>query len=335
MKDLARRLAALDPDAGAALRVIARFDQLTHAHAGLPAIVREAATLAGCPARLVDAGGRLSVRVEPGGAARPVAGLADPAWPSAPVPGAHGAAIWLECAEPADLVAATVLDRAVVAAATALRDTEGGGGPAVPDESGWVDLVTDAAVPEPDRMHAARRLGLLPTAPARAVAVYGAAPHVEPVPPPDPTPYRTQRAGLGPAVPVCELPSSWAAARVALRFTAAGSPLDPGPRTVAYDELGGLALLAAAVGPATSRPPDVHALAEVAAGAPWALTTLTALVETDSLRTAAATLPVHHSTLRYRLAMIERQLGWTVRDPKGRLRLHLALVLRRLHQNPV
>ena len=48
------RLAALDPDAGAALRVIAYFDKLTETGAGLEAIVRGAAVLAGCPARLAD-----------------------------------------------------------------------------------------------------------------------------------------------------------------------------------------------------------------------------------------------------------------------------------------
>jgi hypothetical protein len=61
MKDLEVRLAALDPDAGAAIRVIGYFDRLTEAGAGLEAIVRGAAVLAGCPARLPD---------EPGGPGR-------------------------------------------------------------------------------------------------------------------------------------------------------------------------------------------------------------------------------------------------------------------------
>ncbi|MCO8277943.1 hypothetical protein M1L60_45965, partial [Actinoplanes sp. TRM 88003] len=67
MKDLAVRLAALDPDAGAALRVIAYFDRLAETRAGLQTIVRGAAVLAGCPARLVDEARRIQVRVQPDG----------------------------------------------------------------------------------------------------------------------------------------------------------------------------------------------------------------------------------------------------------------------------
>ena len=54
VKELAGRLAALDPDAGAAVRVIAYFDRLNDGHAGLETIVRGAAVLSGCPARLAD-----------------------------------------------------------------------------------------------------------------------------------------------------------------------------------------------------------------------------------------------------------------------------------------
>ena len=53
----AGRLAALDPDATAAVRVIAYFDELAEGRAGIEAIVRGAAVLAGCPARLVDEDG--------------------------------------------------------------------------------------------------------------------------------------------------------------------------------------------------------------------------------------------------------------------------------------
>jgi hypothetical protein len=202
------------------------------------------------------------------------------------------------------------------------------------DEAAHADLV-DAAVAESDRLRAARRLGLAPNAYARAVAVHGASPCVEPDPPVLPAPYHTERAGIGPVVPVLKLPSSWADARTALRFTAEGTDLDPGPRTVAYEELGGLALLADVVVPMVKPVPDVKALTLAAATAPWALSTLAAAAELHSLRAAATALRVHHSTLQYRLATLERQLGWTVRDPRGRLRLHLVLVLRRLHNNPI
>ncbi|GID29343.1 hypothetical protein Abr02nite_43260 [Paractinoplanes brasiliensis] len=43
---------------------------------------------------------------------------------------------------------------------------------------------------------------------------------------------------------------------------------------------------------------------------------------------------MHHSTLQDRLAHTLPVLGWEVRDPHGRLRLQLALALRRLRGNP-
>ncbi|MDX2682898.1 helix-turn-helix domain-containing protein, partial [Streptomyces sp. NY05-11A] len=138
------------------------------------------------------------------------------------------------------------------------------------------------------------------------------------------------RAGVGPAVPVPDLPRSWAAARTALRFTADGTAQDPGPRVVYADELGGVALLADLVVPGAEPPPDVHAVEAAAADAPWLLATLYAVTATASLRAAAAEANVHHSTLQDRLVHAEHLLGWPVRTPQGRLRLHLALTMRRL-----
>jgi hypothetical protein len=334
MKDLAQRLAALDPDACAALRVISQFDQLASARAGLPTIVREAAVLAGCPARLVDEKRRLSVRVEADGVARPGKEPAEPNWLAMSLPGEAAARFWLERPGPAGPVEAMVLERASATAAAVLRRTRGAGTRAANNDPACVDLVLDASVPEVDRLWAARQLGLTAGAVARAVAVHEGPPVVEPVPPPVlPPPYQNRRAGVGPVVAVAELPSSWAGARTALRFTASDTPSDPGPRIVAYDELGGLVLLAAAVGPAAEPLPDVRALAALATSTPLALATLVAVAGSSSLRAAAAALRIHHSTLQDRLTPIEHQLGWPVRDPEGRLRLQLALALRRLHQN--
>lgn len=96
------------------------------------------------------------------------------------------------------------------------------------------------------------------------------------------------------------------------------------------DELGGIALLADLVRPGAEPPPDVHAVEAAAADAPWLLTTLHAVTATASLRAAAAEANVHHSTLQDRLTHAEHLLGWPVRTPQGRLRLHLALTMRRL-----
>ncbi len=161
-------------------------------------------------------------------------------------------------------------------------------------------MLLDAAATEHARRQAAVRLGLRNVSAARVVATAEGGPLVEAVPATgDSTPTTGgRRAGIGPAVPVRDLPASWAAARTALRFTAEGTDQDPGPRTVYADELGGLALLADTVGPTTEPVPDVRALEHAVATAPWAASTLNAVAFSTSLRAAAAELNVHHSTLQ-------------------------------------
>ena len=320
MEDLVGRLTALDPDAGAALKVIAYFDRLVEGRAGLEPIVRGAAVLTGVPARLVWAEHRVSIAVGPDGVLRKVDGAPDAAWPSAPLSLGGPPVLWLERSGPASPVEAMVLERAASAARGVLYRT---GGPAAVDD---VQAVLDEHATERDRLRAARRLGLGTT--AMAVALDGGRPVVTSE---EPT-IDCGRAGIGPTVPIADLPASWAAARTALRFTAEGTQQDPGPRVVRADELGGLALLANAVGEEPIQ--DVRDLERARSTAPWALATLDAVATSSSLRAAATSLVVHHSTLQDRLAHVEDLLGWSVRDPRGRLRLQLALALRRLRQHP-
>jgi hypothetical protein len=49
MHHLVAKLDALDPEAGAAIRVISRFDELVEGHAGLGPILCAVATLSGLP----------------------------------------------------------------------------------------------------------------------------------------------------------------------------------------------------------------------------------------------------------------------------------------------
>ncbi|MFE5949573.1 helix-turn-helix domain-containing protein [Streptomyces massasporeus] len=293
------------------------------------------------------------------------------------------------------VVDAVILERAAGAVRLVLDRTRGR---APADDPALVETLLDATAPEPARLHAARRLGLDPTAPARALAPLNGRPRVVPAGPESvslsaghaaadaaarprapqvpsrapqapsqgqpsalaaaqaasgtgtgtgsalapavPGPGRhtappesrlpAGRLGVGPAVPVLELPRSWAEARTALRFTAEGTPQDPGPRVVHAEELGGIALLADLIAPGTEPPPDVRALETAAATTPWLSATLHAVVATASLRAAAAEINVHHSTLQDRLAHAEHLLGWPIRTPQGRLRLQLALTMRRL-----
>ncbi|MFJ5303248.1 helix-turn-helix domain-containing protein [Streptomyces sp. NPDC088350] len=363
MKELAGRLTALDPDAGAAVRVIGYFDRLAESRAGLEALVRGAAVLAGCAARLVDAERRVRVRVEADGTRRDSESPPDPAWPSAALTPGGASALWLErTAEAApSVVDAVILERAAGAVRIVLDRTRG----RIPaDDPELVETLLDATAPGTARLHAARRLGLDtadPATRARVVAPLDGRPrivaaprdtgtsgggrHLSPAAHPDGDPQTAPahpvpvhlgdeppvgRLGVGPAVPVLDLPRSWAAARTALRFTADGTAQDPGQRVVHADELGGIALLADLVAPGAEPPPDVHDLEAAAANAPWLLATLNAVAATTSLRAAAAGINVHHSTLQDRLTHAESLLGWPVRTPQGRLRLQLALTMRHL-----
>ncbi|WP_053852263.1 helix-turn-helix domain-containing protein [Streptomyces sp. NRRL B-24085] len=326
MKELAGRLTALDPDAGAAVRVIGYFDRLSEARAGLEALVRGAAVLAGVPARLVDAERRVRVRVEADGTRRDSGAPADPGWPCVALAPGGAAALWLERAEAApSVVDAVILERAAGAVRLVLDRTRGR---APSDDPALVETVLDAAAPEAARLHAARGLGLDPAALARALAPLDGRPLVVPGRADPELPLG--RVGVGPAVPVLELPRSWADARTALRFTAEGTARDPGPAVVHADELGGVALLAGLVAPGAEPPPDVQALEGAAASTPWLLATVHAVVSTASLRAAAAEINVHHSTLQDRLSHAEHLLGWPLRTPQGRLRLQLALTMRHL-----
>ncbi|MGW1674313.1 helix-turn-helix domain-containing protein [Streptomyces sp. NPDC002324] len=337
MKELAGRLTAVDPDAGAAVRVIAYFDTLAEARAGLEAMVRGAAVLAGCPARLVDAERHVRVRVEPDGRRHDSEVPPDPAWPSAALVPDGVPALWLERAgggEPS-VVDAVILERAAGALRVVLDRTRGRAPLSPADDPALVETVLDPTATEQARLRAARRLGLDPDDPttlARALAPLGGRPRIlrvraarvgeEGLP--------AGRVGVGPAVSVQELPESWAGARTALRFTAEGTAQDPGERVVHADDLGALALLAQLVAPGAEPPPDVRDLERAAADSPWMLATLHAVATTASLRAAATGVNVHHSTLQDRLTHAEALLGWPVRTPRGRLRLHLALTLRHL-----
>lgn len=333
MNDLATRLAALDPEMAAALRAVGHFDALLAARAGLQDVVRVAAELTGCPVRFVDADRGLVVRAGhagapdtdtgPGSGARPDPAAGGPAdetgWPRVTVEGAGGELV-LERPGPAGTRDAVVLERAAAAVGTVLDRTRRGRPGADPAS---VEVVLDPVAAPADRHAAARRLGL--TDPARAVAladgqwaVLGAG---EPVP-------AGVRCGAGPAVPLGELPHSAELAALALRLTADGTAEDPGPRVVRAEEVEAVLL---AVRAADQAPPlaDVRALDEAAAAGPWVLTTLDAVATTGSQRDAARALHLHHSTLQDRLQHAEHLLGWDLRDPAGRLRLQLALHLRR------
>ncbi|MEW2503014.1 helix-turn-helix domain-containing protein [Amycolatopsis sp. NPDC047767] len=399
MRELAGRMRAIDPGAGAALQVVAHFDALVEARAGLEATVRAAAVLAGCAAGLAVPGRRLRVRVEPDG--RRADG--QPVGLSVPLPGYAGAVVWVErvAEDPGRAEFDRVLaDRLATTAAIVLDRT---GAAVPPGDPASVELLLDATADETGRLAAARRLGLSADgsftvtvrangpSPPGAARLGDLAVTIDPVAsPPRAAPgsarfdasvtqvgaaATAERAGeaklerpvarmrevgavavpasggsgratrpasavvnpasagappavrsaSGPAVPVRELPVSYAQAVLALRLTTVD---EPGPSHVDAAELGGLLALADGCdSPAATA--EVSRLDRVLAAHPWALATLTAVAAEPSLRAAAAVLHVHHSTLQSRVDLLAQALGYGVASPAGRTRLTVALVLRR------
>ncbi|MGW2345045.1 PucR family transcriptional regulator [Streptomyces sp. NPDC001661] len=141
-------------------------------------------------------------------------------------------------------------------------------------------------------------------------------------------PVRGPWIGAGGRMSVHAAPTSWAQARRALRFA---SSTVYGRRAVAFGRLGPLDLLA-------DVPPGrllgargvarIDALASTAAGA-QDVATLEAFCVYGSLRRTAAELHVHHSTVASRLARVEAQTDWDLRDSIDRFVATLVLMLRR------
>lgn len=321
MRELLGRVSALDPEAGAAVKVISYFDEL--ADAGVEAVVRGAAVLTGVAAGFVDRERGLALRVDPTGAVEHHPAAPAPSWCSVQ---AGGGLLWLERTEEPGPVEAMVLERAAAAVRARLRHTV-----SMNDgRSALAQALIDPDLPGEQRARAARRYGIVVGSLSRAVAVHGGAVRVVAADqPPGPG-----RVGVGPAVEALALPRSWRDARRALRFTARGTGTDPGPRVVRAEELGGLLLLADTVHPHSEPVPDVVALEEIARKAAPLLTCLEAVASSPSLRAAARRAGVHHSTLQESVGRAERLLGWRVGRVEGRLRLQVALALRRLHHNP-
>ncbi|NMO04177.1 hypothetical protein HH308_23450 [Gordonia sp. TBRC 11910] len=133
-------------------------------------------------------------------------------------------------------------------------------------------------------------------------------------------PVITEHAGLGLWTRADHAPESWHSAVVAYRLALPETPV------IDAKDLGALIILAEAHHRNPSQP-DVEALkllddrnAEI----------LRILVEADSIRSAAATLMMHHSTLQSRHDALTHELGYDPRTPSGRARYSAAEVLRRL-----
>lgn len=130
-------------------------------------------------------------------------------------------------------------------------------------------------------------------------------------------------AGVGGSVPPHLARQSWLQARLALRFAEAGTA----SAVIDHDQLGAVALLADVPSDRLAANPDVVALAELAAteGGRIELEAVDALCRTGSLRQAAVSLHMHHSTVAARITRAEQKLGWNLAAPSDTLRASIAL----------
>lgn len=339
MEHVLRQMAHSDPRAATALDVIAAFDELAASEGWNEADVALAlATTVDLPVRVAVPTTGLVLRATPSGDVGYVNGAGHDRWVSEAAIDGEGPGLWLEVIGTLDVVQST----AMYSAARLLRTLRLGG--AAHRAAGTIDHL--AALVDEDHGPAVpeilSRLGLQSSSRCLAVAQPGGIVSILTLRPGDegrgmhPDEERRLfgegRTGLGEVVGAFDLRASWHQARIALAFAAEGTDVDPGPSLVRFEELGAVSLLTDMNG---ADHPDTRALEAVCAEYPWAAATLDALVRHSSLRLAASALYTHHSTVQSRLKTVESRLDWDLQSAGGRLRLHLALQLRRLVRHPV
>lgn len=321
MQDPAQGFAALDPAASDPLKVVASFDAMISRGYGIDRLLAGAAALAGAVCG-IERFGR-AVRYDPAG--RRVAD-ADPGT-RFPERALGDGSVWLEregAAHPDDGV---ILDR--LAFAIGLIESRR----LTPEP---LQVVLDAGRTVDERIVALAQLRIEPSARIRLVAVDGGArpgPSTTPVP----TRYGMLRAlvdasgefspaegdgrtGFGQWVRADHAPDSWAGAVIAHRLTTRLMPV------VDVTDIGAMLILAKAHDPDDPHP-DVRALTGLD---DRSSEILRVLVESDSVRSAAAELAMHHSTLQARHQQLIERIGYDPRTVSGRLRYIAAEMLRRL-----
>ncbi|WP_129842997.1 helix-turn-helix domain-containing protein [Streptomyces sp. RFCAC02] len=341
MEALAVRLSHLDAQAGGAIRVVMFYDTLMRRRVDLPALARASAGLAGCVAGIRLHGTGRTVRFSPGGGAA-----------TAPPGDASGTApvtlddeeigtAWLERPGRPDPLDEVLLARFAIAVAAVVERY----GPArtTMADPALVELVISADSDEAARARALRLLGFAPDLPVRVAAVRSRVPLdriaglICPARPVKAAPIADTGVILATTVDAARFPAgtragishahspdlAWQQARTALRFTGPGRPV------VQHDELGALALLAEIPPDASRENADVQGVARVA-GSPDDLETLDAYCATGSLRRAAETLHLHHSSVARRVEQIGRTLGLDLASPTGLTRARIALTAWRL-----
>lgn len=320
MQELVGRLTSLDPEASETLKVVSYFDALIAAGAGLEPLLRGAAVLTGAVAGAELGAAR--TRIGPDGGRRPEPDAGGP-WPTREI---AAGAVWIERSGPAHANDDMVLERLALAVSL-LEVRRAPGGSAV-------DVVIDAARPASERAPALARLRLDASARVRAIVAPGRGERANGHESVAVTPHGVvrvvidagdcavpPRAGVGVWGRADDLPESFATAALALRLTDEATPV------VDAAELGVLLTAVRELEPAAAGLPDVRAVAGLDVRS---LAVADALAAAGSVRAAAASLRMHHSTVQSRHEALTRELGFDPRSAAGRARYHLARLLVRL-----
>lgn len=338
MLELADRLAGLDEAASESVRVIAQFDTLVEQHSSVENLTRAAASLVDAPVGVLEPERRVCIRVGANGDRRDDVLSIDElpeAWPTVPIAESDGI-VWIERRGPARNYDILVLQRTAVAVRVTLERVTG----ALSSSSAAIEALVKGDADADGRRRAAKMLGLDPSASARVLACPPGPRHQPrrnratvlptPVGPVEAvievcgagfegTPSETAipRVGVGLKATIMTLDVSWRAALVALRLT---SRFDPQVRA---DQLGPLLLLGEAF--TSNQTLYAEEMFFHLAAEPWALEAVRALVVTDSVRAAARSCFVHHSTMQARCDHISAALAYDATTPRGRQRLGLDL----------
>ncbi len=343
MKELIGRLGNVDPSASETLKIVAYFDRLLEGHAGLDAFVRGAAALSGCPAGLM-APRMLTICSGPTGTRLPPPSVVDSAWPSKGLWHGSESVVWIQREGSCSSADIMVLERFAAGVRITLERIYGD----LFDDHASVEMLLDATARTDARRRAAKRLRIDDRQPMRVVArntrektaslpllstvmdtPYGLVQATIELASsePDHDQAAANRTGIGPWGDLKRLPHSWDGALIALRLTTDLIPV------AVYEQLGATATLASLVDTTTEPYPDVQELAKLAEEYDWALNTLGALIERESVRKAAVRLGIHHSTLQARLSTLEAGLGYQISAPGAQLRLGITLALFHLSHN--
>jgi len=358
MEGLLRRLSSDGSEAENALRVIAFFDRLVEARGGIEELVRSSARLIGAPAGFGSDADLYTIGFNDRGRTVPGAPPQNAVVKPVTVDAVSYGWVWIDGSSENVFLVELVAERMAMAAATILSRASSG---AQTEQSTALERVLSVDLPREERLSAARLLGFRPEWNVRVAALQttkslssitkelgswasthglkASAPQLhdklvvalvhDPGPGMSvPSPSFAALTALGSRQALGDAAASFETARQALQLT---SEL-LGPRFIDYESLGPLTHLSALSPDQAEETVLVKKLTFLARSETGTaeLLALDAFCQCRSLRTAAAKLNLHHSSLANRLKNASRKLELDLDDPSSLFQLSVSLQLYRI-----